>query len=78
MINLLRELTLVEGISDSERSVRDILFRELKPYTDSIFVNPLGNLIVKKMGSVANGPMVMLTAHIDEVGAQVSSIQKMG
>jgi len=78
MIELLKELTLAEGTSGDESSVREILSRELTPNVDSIYVDALGNLITTKTGTSKNGPKFMITAHLDEIGAQVSSIQKNG
>jgi len=78
MITLLEELTQAQGSSSGEASVRNILSRELKGNVDTITVDPLGNLIAKREGSLKNGPKVMITAHMDEIGAQVTSIQKNG
>ena len=78
MMTLLKELTQAEGTSGGEASIRNILLRELKGMVDSVSVDPLGNLIAKKDGSLKNGPKIMITAHMDEIGAQVSSIQKNG
>jgi endoglucanase len=78
MIALLKELTLAEASSGGETAVREILSRELQPHVDSISFDPLGNLIAKKMGSSRSGPKLMITAHMDEIGARVSSIQNNG
>lgn len=78
MISLLKELTQAEANSGREESVRKILVRELTGKVDSLFIDPLGNVIAQKKGSMENGPKVMITAHMDEIGAQVSSIQKKG
>lgn len=78
MISLLKELTQAEGSSGGEESVRKILARELEGKVDCLSIDPLGNLIARKKGTMENGPKVMITAHLDEIGAQVSSLQKNG
>jgi len=78
MIELLKELTLAAGVSAGEGRVREILARELKGHVDSMKMDALGNLIAHKAGTDANGPKVMLTAHLDEIGGQVTAIQKTG
>jgi len=77
MIPLLKELALAEASSGGEKKIAEILARELKEYVDSLTLDPLGNLIAYKVGQ-ADGPKIMLTAHMDEIGARVASIERNG
>ena len=74
---LLKELTIASGVSGDEKEVRDIIIREIKDYVDDIKIDRLGNVIAKKYGKPGY-PMVMLDAHMDEVGLMVKSIDDGG
>lgn len=75
MENLLRKLVDAPSISGSEKDVRDLMMKELKPYVDEIRVDKIGNLIARKgKGS----PKVMLASHMDELGLMVKFIDDKG
>jgi putative aminopeptidase FrvX len=76
-IKLIEKLSNAFGVSGYEQEVRRILKDEIKGYVDKIEVDSLGNLIaIKNMH--ANGPKVMLNAHMDEVGLIVDFIDEKG
>ena len=50
MIDLLKQLCLLNGVSGDEDDVRDFIRNEAKPYATSIRTDALGNLIVFKKG----------------------------
>ncbi len=76
-INLIEKLSNAFGVSGYEKDVRDILVGEIKNSVDSFEIDTFGNLIaLKNYGS--KGPIVMLNAHMDEVGLIVDYIDENG
>jgi putative aminopeptidase FrvX len=78
-IELLKELTQAWGVSGREKKVREIIKREVADYADEMMVDPMGSLIVLKKGT--DGPdkkKIMLSAHMDEIGLQVTHIESDG
>ena len=73
-LSLLRRLTRAHGVSGFEDDVRKI-FRESVP--GPIVADRLGSLYALRKGR-AERPVVMLTAHLDEVGFLVQSITAEG
>ncbi|QEK13180.1 M42 family metallopeptidase [Crassaminicella thermophila] len=74
---LLKKLTELPGVSGNEKEVRDFILSEIKPYVDEIKIDRLGNLIAVKKGK-EGFPRIMLSAHMDEVGMMVKSIDDNG
>lgn len=70
---LLEELTNAHGPTGYEGPVRAIVRRELEPVADELTTDGLGSLIARLNGS-ADGPRIMLAAHMDEVGMIVRRI----
>ena len=66
IIETLEKLSNVNGISGSEEAVMKVVSNELAPYTDSIHIDTLGNLIAVKKGT--SGKKIMVAAHADEIG----------
>ncbi len=75
MENLLKKLVEAPAISGSEKNVRDLIARELKPHVSDIRVDRIGNLIARKG---RGRPRVMLCAHMDEIGLMVKYIDERG
>lgn len=78
MLELIKKLSLLNGISGREDEVRDFIIEEIKDYADSLEVDPLGNLIVFKKGAKTPKNKVMLDAHMDEVGMMITYINSDG
>lgn len=78
MLELIKKLSLLNGTSGREDEVRDFIIDEVRPFAESIEVDPLGNLIVYKKGKHTPKNKVMLDAHMDEVGFIVTSINSDG
>ncbi len=76
-MELLKELTQAWGVSGREKKVREIIRREVTPYADEVTTDDLGNLIVLKKGA-GGGKKIMLAAHMDEIGMQVTKIEPDG
>lgn len=78
MIELLKTLCALDGVSGCEDSVRDFIKQQATPYEDSIRTDALGNLIVFKKGRKETGNKLLLAAHMDEVGLIITHIQDNG
>lgn len=74
----LEKLAQAFGVSGYESEVRDIIKEAVKDYADDLSVDALGNVIVFKKGSGANKKKIMLAAHMDEIGLQVTKIEANG
>jgi len=78
MMDLVRKLCALPGVSGDENKVRDFICQEAQAYADSIRMDALGNLIVFKKGKKATGNKLMLAAHMDEVGLIVTHVTEEG
>ena len=77
MLNYLKELCLINGISGREKNVRDYIINKISSKIgdgDSIHTDAIGNLIVFKKGKKTAVNKVMISAHMDEVGFIVTCI----
>lgn len=78
-MELLKELAQAWGIAGREKNIRNIIKREVSDYADEMFTDYLGNLIVLKKGVESeNKKKIMLSAHMDEIGFQVTHIENDG
>jgi len=68
-------LSNAHGVSGYEGNVRQVIEDEVKPYVDEIKTDKMGNLIATKRGG---SPVVMLAAHMDEVGLMTKYIDDKG
>lgn len=74
-MDLLKKLTQEYGPSGREDEIRELIKSECEKYADEIYTDALGNLIVHKKGG---GKKLMFAAHMDEIGAAVTYIEKEG
>lgn len=74
----LKELSQSFGVSGYEKEVRDIIKEAINTYADEITIDALGNLIAFKKGIGVNKKKIMLAAHMDEIGLQVTKIEENG
>lgn len=73
---LLKELTQAWGVAGREKKVREVIRREVKDYVDEMRVDAVGNLLCLKKGIESpDKKTIMLSAHMDEIGAQVTKIE---
>ncbi|VVB54538.1 Tetrahedral aminopeptidase [uncultured archaeon] len=72
---LLERLSNAHGVSGYEGNIRQIIEEEVKPYVDQISTDKMGNLIATKKGKK---PVVMLAAHMDEIGLMVKYVDDKG
>ena len=74
MLNTVKTLCSLSGVSSWEDEVRSYLMEQARPYADEMRVDAMGSLIVFKRGAKATGRKLMLCAHMDEVGVIIRSI----
>ncbi len=78
MIETLKTLCMLSGVSGMEDEVRDYILERAMPYADEIHTDAMGNLMVFKKGSVHPQQRIMLCAHMDEVGLIVTRFEEDG
>jgi tetrahedral aminopeptidase len=78
VFELLKGLSDIVGPSGFEQDVQRFILNEVKDYVDEYFVDPVGNLIVKKKGNDSSYPSLAIAAHTDEVGFIVKKIELNG
>jgi len=78
MLNTLKELCALNGVSGDEDAVRRYIADKAASFTDQIRTDALGNLIVFKKGKRSTGSRLLLAAHMDEVGLIVTRITDEG
>ncbi|WAA10196.1 M42 family metallopeptidase [Fervidibacillus albus] len=76
-LTMLKQLTDAKGIPGNEREPRNVMKSYMEPYVDEISYDGIGSLIGKKVG-LKDGPKVMITGHLDEVGFMVTQIDDKG
>jgi len=74
---LLKELTSFHCVSGAEEDVVRYMKRELSTVSSDVHVDSMGNVFAVK-DSGKPGPVAMVAAHSDEIGAIVRSIEKDG
>ena len=78
MLNTLKELCRLRGVSGDEDEVRRYIEEKAAPCADGVRTDALGNLIVFKKGKKPAGNRLMLAAHLDEVGIIITRITDEG
>ena len=74
LIDTLKTLCALPGVSRHEDAVREYIRQDITPYARSIRVDAIGNLIAEKNGARPVAHSLMLAAHMDEVGLMVHTI----
>ena len=77
MLEMIKELCALSGISGRENIVRNYIIEKIKDCAE-YSIDPLGNLLVFKKGRKEAKNKVMLDAHMDEVGLIVTAITSEG
>ena len=75
--DLLKKLCEMPGISSREEQMRRLVAEELRPLTDTLEADAMGNLIAFKKGA-EGAPRVMIAAHTDEIGFMVKHVDDRG
>ena len=77
MLDLMLKLDAARGISGYEEEVAELMHAELAPLSDEQSRDPLGNHYFTRRGA-AGAPVLMLCAHMDELGFLVQHIEDEG
>jgi len=77
MLDMLKKLAELCGVSGAESEVSEFIKKEITPYCTEITSDNMGNLIAYKKGKNSN-KTVALFAHTDEVGFIVTKITDEG
>lgn len=78
VVDTLKKLCMLPGVSSHEDAVRDFIRKQAAPYAESIRTDSMGNLIIEKKGAAHGKKKLMLAAHMDEVGLMVHTITEDG
>lgn len=76
-LKLLKKVSEVEGISGHEKEVAKLIKNEVKDVVDEIKYDNLGSIACYAHGEEGQ-PLVMLAAHMDEIGFVVKKIEESG
>lgn len=77
MLELMRELSGVSGVSSREEAVRALIRALAAPWAHEVREDPMGSLIVHKKGRKP-GKSLLLSAFMDECGVMVSDFTEQG
>lgn len=72
----LKELTYAKSTTGYEKEIRETIKTEISLYMKNIKEDSIGNLIANKDNTI--GIQIMVAAHMDEVGIQITSITQDG
>jgi len=78
MLDTLKTLCYLSGVSGCEDEVRDYILERVMPYSDGIITDNMGNLIISKKGKKQCGRKILICAHMDEVGIIITGIDDDG
>lgn len=78
MLDTVKTLCYLSGVSGAEDEVRDYILERVMPHSDSIETDAMGNLIVFKRGKVSPENKLLVCAHMDEVGLIVTGFMDDG
>lgn len=78
MLDTVKTLCMLSGVSGAENEVRDYLLERVLPLADEIQTDAMGNLMVFKRGACRPKQKLMLCAHMDEVGIIITGIEDNG
>lgn len=75
---LLKELMEQHAPSGFERDVGKVVARELEKCADETIIDGIGNIIAKRSGASEKASVVMIDAHMDEIGLMVNYVDSEG
>lgn len=79
MLEMLKELTVLKGVSSNEDAVREYIIKKIKSYQNITYkVDALGNIIAEKKGKERAKQKIMISAHMDEVGLIITNVTDEG
>lgn len=74
MLEQVKVLCDMEGVSGDEENVRDYILSQIKDHVSDINIDSIGNLTCLKKGKKTPIKKTMICAHMDEVGFIIKSI----
>ena len=77
MYSLVKQLSQLHGPCGYEQNITYFIRDYIKGKVSHVRVDALGNVIARKKGTKP-GPVILLTAHMDEVGFIVKKIEDNG
>ncbi len=77
MLELLKQLCMLDGTSGDEGAVREFVISQIKDHCEYKTDN-LGNIIAFKKGKNTPAKKVLIDAHLDEVGLIITHIESNG
>ena len=82
-VDLLKRLCEIPGVPGREERVREFIEKEIDGLFDEIEVDPMGSLIctrkaTRKCRGRAAKPVVLIAAHMDEIGFYVRHVDDDG
>lgn len=77
-VELLSRLSEAHGVSGYEDDVRAIIRTRLEPLGADASVDALGNLILRFPAPAPGAPVLLLDAHMDEIGMVISYVEPTG
>ena len=78
MIETIRKLVEAYGPSGHEDQIRSIILNEIGDLADEVIVDPMGSVIAYKNSGEDDAPVVMLSAHMDEIGVMITHVDEDG
>lgn len=80
MMQHLKKLCALPGISGREAPVRDYILKALEqsPAEMTVTVDPLGSIIARIKGERPAAKSLLLAAHMDEVGLMITGVTEEG
>lgn len=76
--NVLKQFALLPAPSGYEKPMAYALRDAFKPYADEVMIDRVGNTIARIAGTDADAPVVMIYAHVDQLGFIVRKIESNG
>jgi len=74
MLETLKDLCALNGVSGSEDEVREYIISRAKEHASDITTDTMGNVIVFKKGDKTPESKLVLCAHMDEVGVIITGL----
>lgn len=78
MLDTVKALCALSGVSGWEDEVRDYILERAMPCAQEISTDAMGNLYIFKKGRIAPARPLMVCAHMDEVGILVTGYREDG
>jgi len=75
---VLKELSVFPGVSGHEKNLSEYVGRLFNQYCENVEIDKFFNVIAFKEGNGESRKRIMVTAHMDEIGLMVKSIEDKG